>query len=1191
MMAAPLDPPLDPWAPGVRAADVPITAHRSGSDPLFPERDADNIVHLDAVDVLDITELTPADDRFVGKRIRRDGTVLQYPQVKLWRQAVAKIPATIPALFAYLSEARERNICLIRGQPAAPERKRTRRQIASEERGDHGFLDTPTCLHFFDIDGAAGHWRDDPEAAVKRIVGDMGEPWSSASYVWLLSASHGLRMETVEIGDDKVKCWTGEIDDDKIRVRLAFILDRAISWREASMLTDIVAAISGLPLDDSITRTVQPNYITRPRWDGHPGEDVLGNIPTIGMVGGGTETVDVVFTAATAPQTKTTTPRVKVPKDLEHRARWAAAQGHGIVVADHPDAITAVLAIGSDGRVRQHMMAAVVHVLKANPAPEHVSAIDHGLALADALQAILESHRGPIMAQLESHGRSWADVDSYLAGMADWGRWLIEHPSALKRRTVKLEQAPVEETSAEPGAQEIFDRVARTFEQFHLDTSQESARLLIAPTGSRKSTLMRSTAVKLAAEIGPDQSIVILVSRHQLGSEQIEALHREHPDAHFTAAIWRGRHAVDDDFIGPQKPGHKRLMCWRSREAKAVEGALLNVEHSLCKQGRGSNAVKCPFHDRCGVQRQKQMRATIWIAAHELLAHKPPKAFGTVVRLMIDENVTDALTFGVDEIADKDNYKIDIEQLLEKPNWYSYFSFSADNLMDARTELHQTVEGLHSDVGAMPDNRHIGVPVMSHDVLLFSDKHRAMLTQAGNKTFCTAELIRSEWRDKVEPPISPHMAPSQVEQELTAAADNRNVKKLVTLWKLVGELADTNCTGRVQIYRHARGEARFIRMCGLREIAEGWQCPVLICDATGDPELLRPIWPQLTCEVADWQQLPRPASVEISQIVDKSISKWAVAVEGTGKERIRRERAARRLYAAVLAKALSYGGADVGLITYKSTEAWIRANCHVPGWLKIHHFGAVEGTNDLQHVRALIVAGRPLASPEAVSRMAEALTGKYLEERDYLTVPKGGKIAVVANMAKTTAVLVDVWKHPDAFAERLRRQITEGQLIQATGRARAGLRGPESPLELCLWTDVAVPELGPVELVLWADVEVGLDAVMLAVGGVWLENVSHAAKAYAGLFTAKGLESARNRAKFASARSHCIPNKKERELPIRKTGTPLEVAYQLRGPGQRAVSAKTLLGLNATKAWLAERLGPLARFEAVELEGRAAAAE
>ena len=61
-------------------------------------------------------------------------------------------------------------------------RAKTRRQKAyqpdryGKDRGDHGFTDEPTRLHFLDIDGVEMQWRDDPEGAMKRIVAQMGEP-------------------------------------------------------------------------------------------------------------------------------------------------------------------------------------------------------------------------------------------------------------------------------------------------------------------------------------------------------------------------------------------------------------------------------------------------------------------------------------------------------------------------------------------------------------------------------------------------------------------------------------------------------------------------------------------------------------------------------------------------------------------------------------------------------------------------------------------------------------------------------------------------------------------------------------------------------------------------------------------------------------------------------------------------------
>ena len=108
--------------------------------------------------------------------------------------------------------------------------------------------------------------------------------------------------------------------------------------------------------------------------------------------------------------------------------------------------------------------------------------------------------------------------------------------------------------------------------------------------------------------------------------------------------------------------------------------------------------------------------------------------------------------------------------------------------------------------------------------------------------------------------------------------------------------------------------------------------------------------------------------------------------------------------------------------------------------------------------------------------------------------PKGGSIRIVPDAAGNNCVQVDVREHPDPRAEQMRRQVTEAGLIQAVGRARAGLRKAGEPLDIQLWTDVPLPELGPVEPMLWAELGAGLDGLMLAVTGCWLRNIADAGR-------------------------------------------------------------------------------------------------
>jgi hypothetical protein len=1123
-----------------------------------------------AQEVIEITELEPNDGAFIGKSINPDGSITPYPSVTYWRQRVARVPATIPHLFAYLREARQRNIALIRGAPANLDRQPTRRQTAGiygrEDRRDHGFIDKPTKVFFLDGDGIKILWRADPERAVRAVVAQLGEPWASTSFVWFLSATHGLDCEELTCPTTGKKCrrWTGKIVDGKLRVRLAFIIERALDKGEATELTNIAQASVG-EFDASISRLIQPNYIRRPHWIEHPDRDVLGDIPTIGWVKG-------------------TRDELAVPNNLTHTARWAKAQGHGSGIADHPDTESAARGIGSDGRLREHMKAAVVHLLRANPVPDVTSFIDHSLNIADKLGNVIEQYREVIDNNLLRHSRGWSEVYNYLSGMADWAFWCLNRPGILHAKTIKLtyEEQPekVEETR-----EAIFARVARTIDHALAVASLAALanpvsappsiqELLVAPTGSRKSTLMRTAAVRFVTA-HPNKTVLILMPRHKLGDEQIELLRKEHPNGKYSAAVWRGRHATDPHSDNDPKD----KMCRRAEEAEAVEKAMLDVERSLCKRGRGKKAVKCPFYDGCAFQQQKRTKANIWFAAHECAVHKMPKAFGDVGFVIFDESPLDAFMFGVD-LNDQVTLELDTLRTplpVDPAKLNSALTFCRENLYHALDkirvpiEFHQgaavpweVLKGLiHTALGgSVPWDSWGSLAQIIHTAL--SGTNLGISIQSGSARVLLKDSRNWTWRCKVKPNIRPDMPKEKVKAKLQEATVNATIKKEVLLWELI-DAAEKSCGhdirdmpverlkalktmlqeaavpnrfpgnnafdgtftiekevpiwslidipihrgvsyGRIAIHRGKEG--RIIRMVGLNHPAKGWNVPTLICDATGDTELLKAIWPQLVeAEPHGWEQLPRPANVRVFQCIDRAISKSVVAVEGKALEQ--KIDSARRLYAALLMKALEYGGADVGVIVYKSTKDWIEKNCFVPEWLKLFHWGDVTGTNALQHVRALFVIGRPLASPEAVTQQAEALFGAHIPQREYVLRPKRGRIPIVPDAAGNNCARVDVWEHPDPMAERLRRQITEGAIIQATGRARAGLRTADEPLDLHLWTDVPVPEMGPVEPVLWSELEAGPDGLMLTMEGVWLSSIADAARAFHGLFTAAGLKAAR----------------------------------------------------------------------------------
>jgi putative DNA primase/helicase len=540
--------------------------------------------------------------------------------------------------------------------------------------------------------------------------------------------------------------------------------------------------------------------------------------------------------------------------------------------------------------------------------------------------------------------------------------------------------------------------------------------------------------------------------------------------------------------------------------------------------------------------------------AHEMLTQAQLKVFGNVGLVMIDESPLDAFMFGIDR---NDQMLLPLD-LLHEPN-------DDPLLTEGREALYRALHRLR-----VPIDRHLGVPPSRQNLRAFIDQRVGGGVDLAEHD--AEELHKREWRNKVVPEIRPDMTKKQIEKKLEEAAGNGIVKRCATLFELIAQLneaTEVERSGRIQVQRGKDG--REVRLVGLRAVAKGWRSVrTLICDATGEAELLRAIWPDLVCEedsMTKWQQLPRLQNTRIFQMVDRSLSKYVVAVEGNEKEVERKAKAARRMYAALLMTALQYDGAPVGVIVYKSTEDWIRQNCFIPSWLTLTHHGDITGTNVFEIVRALFVLGRLLPPAEAITRQAEALFGHHIDKRSYRKTR--GRIPIVPDAAGNNFIEVTTWKHPIANAEMPRQQVTEGGLIQAVGRARAGLRKAGEPLDVHLWTDVPLPVLGPVEPMLWDEVETNLDGLMLATGGVWLESIPDAVKAYEGLFTRDGLKQARK------GQSGCFPYR----VLIRETPSLRQVTYQRIGERRRPARACFLADIADPRAWLEDRLGPLARFE------------
>jgi len=337
----------------------------------------------------------------------------------------------------------------------------------------------------------------------------------------------------------------------------------------------------------------------------------------------------------------------------------------------------------------------------------------------------------------------------------------------------------------------IFARVKRVVEHAILASRIFSeiapAILLVAPPGSGKSTEVRAAAVRYAIE-HPGKTVVILVPRHKLGDEQIKMLREEHPNASFNAAVWRGRHA-DDPNSGSDP---KDKMCQRAKEAEEVEMAILDVESSLCKRGRGGKTIKCPLYDSCAYQQQKQIKANIWFAAHECAVHEMPKAFGDVGRVIIDESPLDAFMFGVD-INDQVTLELDSLRVPLPVDPAKLSRFYSRLLGKAREAVYGALDPLQ-----VPIDPHQGVAVPRENLKPFiatpwaGDVAHPLMPRWTDlddiidlAEHPPRDMRNLTWRGKVQPDIWPNTPKEQLKSKLQEAAGNATIKKEVRLWELI----------------------------------------------------------------------------------------------------------------------------------------------------------------------------------------------------------------------------------------------------------------------------------------------------------------------------------------------------------------------------------------------------------------------
>jgi putative DNA primase/helicase len=599
---------------------------------------------------------------------------------------------------------------------------------------------------------------------------------------------------------------------------------------------------------------------------------------------------------------------------------------------------------------------------------------------------------------------------------------------------------------------------------------------------------------------------------------------------------WLGRLQPD-----PTRPGE--LMCQRPADVEVVERFGLPVDQTLCEG--------CPLATACGYQRQMSHApfADVVVATHQALQRLAP-------------SLPDPLCVFVDESAWSsklpEDSKIPLGSLRKRPG-----DRLPAEVRAARAELATVLEA-ESDGAIRAD--------LLHDLIKSLEAKGLSPAELANREFAAAEPLK-----KAVATLTGAELELALQEQLGDAGSPKAARRMYALWMAVagaGELPAGARSGRLELVTTDReNDVREIRVRFNAGLAKRWtNVPMMFLDATADATVLSEVFGGVT-------PAPRYVAfnehVKIRQVVDRSLSHGAIApptadeLKDAKPPKLKAAATARRnalkLKAALIADALGrYDGAPVLAVVPAATERVWREG-PLPSWLSVAHHGATVGLDSFGHVRALYDVGRTLPAAGAVERMAGAITGVQPAVTGY----RETKREIVG--VDGSAVVVAAWEHPDALCAALRWQLCEGALIQNCGRGRGLHRTADTPLDIAIWTDIAVPELGPVEHVLWQGPTA--DDEMLA-AGVWLELPADAARVHPEVVvSAAALKQARIRYD-------------QRHLLIGTYISKCRYSYRYRpANGQRSAVGRAAF-LNETseaeaRAFLEARLGPLALLEAI----------
>ena len=551
----------------------------------------------------------------------------------------------------------------------------------------------------------------------------------------------------------------------------------------------------------------------------------------------------------------------------------------------------------------------------------------------------------------------------------------------------------------------------------------------------------------------------------------------------------------------------------RHHAVNAAVAVGLDVEKYIC--GDPATGQACAYHGECKFQAQKPatVRAEVVIAAHQSL-------FGTLSKI-ITENV------GL-VVVDKSWWKAGLNMAREtRIAGFADAITSFPPLRDANATFGKFNRPKYAPKIMVPDDKatqkliewSLKAEAAFLDTPVDCLVSKAIVLATGLTGENCREAIKLEWRRQVEPAIWPGMPRKMRKDAIEAAIVNANLPKRAGIWRALAELLDgaETHTGRLQADERpdVRGADPVILLHSRRDISTQLEdLPILLLDASFPEQIIKYFLPRINATTRIDATAPFMTVTQIIRGWGRSYMVPAHTSKVAPEENRRREN-----FLAELRDFVALNKTDRGalVVTYKDIEHHF---AKIPG-VATGHFNALRGIDAHRNVGAVFIIGRPLPDFNELRTMAMALTGLPVPIE---TPHKEFRGLVMANGSNRS---IEVRAYADPTLEMLRSAITDAEVIDNVGRARAVNRtSPDDGVHVYLMTDVVTP-LPVTTLNNWSNLRLSPVARMAASGCVLHCSVD-AQKVYPDLFptpNAAKLAIRREKARWVSNPYERVPHK------------------------------------------------------------------